>query len=124
MNRWLFLAIGSVAGGFSRYILAETVHKKLGNDFPFGILIVNLIGCLLIGFFNTLAEEKMLLGTNERLLLMAGFCGAFTTFSALILDSSKLISADQWLRAGLNIGLSVALGLILFRVGSFLGKLA
>jgi fluoride exporter len=122
MLKWLYLTTGCVAGGFSRYLLASAVYRRLGTDFPCGTLVVNLSGCLLIGFFDSLAKEKGLMGTNERLLLMTGFCGAYTTFSALILETSNLVHEGELLRAGWNVTLSLVLGFALFRLGALLGK--
>ncbi len=122
MLKWTYLAIGGVAGVFSRYLLAGAIYKKLGTGFPSGTLIVNLSGCLLIGVFNSWAEEKLFLGPNGRLLLITGFCGGYTTFSALILETSNLASDGETLLALANVVGSVTIGFILFRVGAWIGK--
>src|SRR5437762_14191362 len=114
MNKWLSLTLGSIAGGFSRYLFAGAVYDRLGTDFPYGTLLVNLTGCLLFGFFNSLAEDKFLLGTHERVLLMTGFCGAYTTFCTLILETSNLLRVGDAWRGGLNILISVVGGFLLF----------
>jgi len=102
MNKWLSLCVGSLVGGISRYLLAGIVLKFLGSSFPYGTLIVNCTGCFLIGFLNTLSEVKHLLGPNARVLLMVGFCGAFTTFSTFILETSNLIKEGKILEASVN----------------------
>lgn len=116
--KWLGLAAGSLAGGFARYFLAGAVYGALGARFPYGTIVVNLSGCFLIGLLNSLAEDKFLLGTEARLLLMAGFCGAFTTFSTFMLETSNLVKDGQWTYALANILVSVVLGFALFRAGS------
>lgn len=123
MSKIVSLVIGSVAGGLSRYYLAGAIYRIFGSTFPYGTMAVNMIGCFLIGFLTALSEGKFALGPNARLLLMVGFCGAFTTFSAFMLETHNLIKDGEVTRAFLNILLSVAVGFILFRAGVALGEL-
>ncbi len=106
----------------ARYSLSGIVHRFAGVNFPYGTFIVNICGCFLIGFLATLADKKFLLGSDVKLLLMIGFCGAFTTFSALIFESDNLLKSGEMLKAALNIILSVVIGLIVYRIGSYLGE--
>ena len=119
---WLYLTVGTLLGGFARYFISGKTYEWLGTTFPFGTFIVNLTGCFLTGIFDTLVNEKLALSVHARLFLMTAFCGAYTTFSALILESSKLIKAGQPGLGLLNLGASVLFGLILFRAGSVLGQ--
>ena len=123
MTKWISLLTGGIAGTAARYLLAGAVYSWLGTQFPYGTMIVNLIGCFLIGFFAVLAEEKFLLGPNARLLLMAGFCGAFTTFSAFMLETANLMKDGEILRAFLNVLISVIAGFMFLRLGVLLGKI-
>ena len=123
MNKWICFLIGTVSGGFARYFLAGGVYGWLGTDFPYGTLIVNLIGCFLIGFFDSLTEAKFLLGPNSRILLMTGFCGAFTTFSTFMLETGNLIKDGEMLRALGNVLISMLIGFLLFRAGAILGEI-
>ena len=123
MNKWLSLALGSILGGFSRYFLAGWIYGLIGTDFPYGTLIVNLSGCFLIGVFNSFSEVRFLLGPDARLLLMTGFCGAYTTFSTLILETANLAQDGQILRAFMNFFASGVFGFILFKVGAYLGAI-
>jgi len=75
-----------------------------------------------IGFLATLAEEKFLLGPNARMLLMIGFCGAFTTFSTFMLETANLIKDGESLRAFINVLMSVVIGFVVFRFGVLLGE--
>ncbi len=111
------LAAGSLAGGFARYALAGAVQRAAGASLPWGILAVNLLGCLLAGAVEGLSGR---LSPQARVVLISGFCGAFTTFSALMLDASGLLKADQGGRAFLYVALSAVAGLACVRAGAFL----
>jgi len=123
MTQTIALALGSLAGGFARYYLAGFVYQILGAAFPYGTLVVNLVGCFLIGFLSVLAEEKFLIGPTARILLMVGFCGAFTTFSTFMLETGNLVKVGETLRALLNVVASVAAGFLVFRLGVFIGEM-
>ncbi len=123
MVKLISLMLGGLLGTLARYGLAGVTHRVLGTDFPHGTLAVNLLGCFLIGFFVVLSETKFLLGPNARLLLMVGFCGAFTTFSTFILESSNLIRDGETFRALLNVVGSVILGFLFFRIGIYVGEI-
>lgn len=110
-------------GTVARYLLAGIIYEAAGTSFPYGTLAVNLFGCLLVGFFAAVSENKFLLDPNLRLLLMVGFCGAFTTFSTFILETSNLIRDGETFRAFLNVIFSVLIGFIVFRVGVFIGDI-
>lgn len=122
MDKIAYLTLGTLVGGLSRYFLAGWIYRLFGTDFPYGTLAVNLIGCFLIGFFSAISEEKFALGPNGRLLLMVGFCGAFTTFSTFMLETGNLLKDGEALRAFLNVGTSFGLGFFVFQFGIFLGK--
>jgi len=123
MLKFLNLVIGGAAGTIARYLLAGTVYKYLGTSFPYGTLVVNASGCFILGILAALADKKFVLGPDARLLLMIGFCGAFTTFSTLIFESDSLVRNGQAMKAFSNILISVVLGFILFRIGSLLGEI-
>lgn len=123
MNKFILLAVGGTAGTVARYLLGGAVYGITGTAFPYGTLVINLLGCLIVGFLAALTEERFLLGSDMRILLMIGFCGAFTTFSTFILETSNLIRDGETMRAFLNVIVSVAAGFILFRIGMFLGDI-
>lgn len=123
MVKWLYLAAGGLAGTFLRYILAKNVNQWMGAQFPYGTLAVNLLGCFLIGLFAVLADKKFLLDSNMKLLLMVGFCGAFTTFSTWVFETASLIVDGEVVRALGNVLGSVLLGFIVFRLGVLAGEL-
>ena len=123
MSKLILLAIGGTAGTMARYLLAGAVHGFAGASFPYGTLVVNLLGCFIVGFLAAISENKFVLSPNLRLLLMIGFCGAFTTFSTFILETSNLIREGETFRALANVIISVIVGFVVFRIGMLIGDI-
>jgi len=123
MIKLLNLIIGGAVGTIARYLLSGFVYRFTGTGFPYGTLVVNISGCFILGCLVSLSDKKFILGPDARLLLMIGFCGAFTTFSTLIFEADNLVQSGQLLRAFTNIFASVILGFILFKVGTFIGEI-
>ena len=121
MSRWLGLGAGFLAGGFARYVVVFGLARALGPAFPYGTLAVNLSGCFVIGLVDALAGTRGLLGPEARLLLITGFCGSYTTFSSLILETDLLLQGGLLLRAAANLLVSGGAGFALFRLGALLG---
>jgi CrcB protein len=113
------LFAGGVVGVFARYFIALAVFTMFGGWLPWGTLLVNLTGCFLIGLFDAAVRTKGWGGPHGRMLLMTGFCGAYTTFSSLILELDALMRATPF-RGALYVTVSVAAGLLLFRAGGAL----
>jgi len=111
-----------VVGGVSRYATTRAMGERLPAGFPSGTFLVNLTGCLLIGIFHAWAEHRGGLSSEQRLLLITGFCGAYTTFSSFILEVSQLVRGNYAGRAALYVALSIGLGLLLFRLGEGIGR--
>ena len=123
MINMICLAIGSMAGGFSRYYLGGFVQRVSGSSFPYGTLVVNLMGCLIIGFIASVAGDRLALNAPGRILLISGFCGAFTTFSAFMVESDFLLRSGHTWEAAINVAVSLVCGFALYHLGAFLGKL-
>jgi CrcB protein len=123
MQKFLYLAIGGVAGTFARYLLTGALSLRAGTFFPWGTVAVNLCGCFLIGFLDVFLQKKFFLGPNGRVLLLSGFCAAFTTFSTLLLESSNLLKSHSYFYAFGNIALSLGAGFVLLRIGAGLAEL-
>ena len=112
MIRLLIVGIGGFLGTVFRFMLVEWVHKILNNPwYPYGTFAVNILGCLLTGFFGGLAENKGLLGSEMRLFFLIGILGGFTTFSAFGYETLALFRDAQMLAAMMNITLHVVLGI-------------
>lgn len=120
-NKWLLLSLGGVIGTIARYLMGAWVPIVAGAGFPYGTLTINLTACLLLGILDSLSVLRGTLSPEARLFLMTGFCGAYSTFSTWILETSNLISDGQMARASANLFISAAAGLALFRLGAWLG---
>jgi CrcB protein len=90
------VALGGAVGSALRYASTIGMTRWLGTGFPFGTLLVNLVGCLLAGLIFGLAEERAFLSPLVRLLLLTGFLGGFTTFSTLALETVTLVRDGSW----------------------------
>ena len=113
MNRldYFLVAGGGAVGSVARYWLSGVVGRGFGETFPYGTLLVNVSGCLVIGFFAayTGTEGRVLMRPEWRLAFMTGVCGGYTTFSSFSLQTFSLATDGDWLRAAANVMLSVAL---------------
>jgi CrcB protein len=108
---YVWIAVGSAFGGTSRFWLSGVIARMFGETFPWGTLIVNVSGSLLIGVIAALTgpDGRIFVSSTTRLALMAGFCGGYTTFSSFSLQTLSLAQDGDWIGAGANIVLSVAL---------------
>ena len=106
---------GGFLGALARYSLSELVHRKILplETFPYGTLVVNLLGCFAIGVLAGLAEFRQLFGPEFRTFAFIGILGGFTTFSTFGYETFAMIRDDEDLRAAANIGLHVILALVL-----------
>jgi len=107
---YLWVAIGSAAGGVARYACSGLGTRWFGETFPWGTLFVNVSGSLLIGVMAvTQPGDARWLGTDARALLMIGLCGGFTTFSSFSLQTLNLARNGEWVAAGAYTAASVVL---------------
>ncbi len=117
------VAIGSALGGVARYGLSGVVDRSIGETFPWGTLVVNVTGSLLIGLFATVTgpDGRVLVSPVTRQLWIPGIFGGFTTFSAFSLQTLSLAQEGEWLRAGGNLVLTLVLCLAGVWLGAALG---
>ncbi len=122
MWSYFWIAVGSALGGVGRYWCSGIIANAFGETFPWGTLVVNVVGSFVIGFFATLTapDGRLLVGSTARQFVMVGLCGGYTTFSSFSLQTLNLVREGEMLRAGGNIVLSVALCLL----GVWLGHVA
>ena len=123
MEKAISLIVGGSIGTIARYLVAGAVYRFSGTTFPYGTFVVNIVGCLILGFLVAFSETKLVLSTQLRTLLMVGFCGAFTTFSTLIFETDNLVKSGEPIKALLNVLISVLAGYLLYRVGAWIGEI-
>jgi CrcB protein len=124
MIAYALVAAGGALGSVGRFWLAMAVGRLTGPEFPWGTILINILGSFVIGWFGALTatDGRFPASADTRAFVMAGICGGFTTFSAFSLQTVELLRAGQGLRALANVAVSVlvclaatALGLILAR---------
>ena len=113
----LLVAVGAGAGGALRYLLSDVASKYLPIFFPYGTLIVNVLGSILLGVIVFGFAEKGLMPNNIKLLLAVGFCGGFTTFSTFSLETLYLALDTEYLLAAANVAGNVLLTILGVYIG-------
>ena len=119
MQSYFWIGLGSALGGMARYWCSGMVAMLIGETFPWGTLVVNVVGCFIIGFFAAITgpDGRLFVGTLPRQFVMVGLCGGYTTFSSFGLQTLNLVNEGDWASAGLNISASVILCLLAVWVG-------
>ncbi|HEY1802576.1 MAG TPA: fluoride efflux transporter CrcB [Terriglobales bacterium] len=92
----LIISLGAIFGANARYFMSRYAAKILGPTFPYGTLMVNVIGSFIVGWFVIWTTERVLIDPRWRLLIIIGFCGAFTTFSSYAYESMAYFEQGQW----------------------------
>lgn len=110
----LLVATGGALGSIARWWVSLAIAQAAGPAFPWGTLLANVSGCLLIGFVAGWAgpNGRLIASDTARNFVMIGFCGGYTTFSAFGLQTVELLQAGDLARAGANVGASVGLCLL------------
>lgn len=120
MSKLLLIAAGGCLGAVARYLCAGFAQRiSAASLFPVGTLVVNVLGCFIIGVVMGLIEEKALLGSSVRSFLVIGTLGSFTTFSSFGYETVELMQDGQMSAAGLNILLNVLVGVGAVMLGRF-----
>jgi CrcB protein len=120
VNTVIAIAIGGAFGAVSRHLLAGRVTQLLGLGFPYGTLVVNLLGCFLLGLLVELFALKLSVPRPVQAMLTTGFMGAFTTFSTFSLETVLLVERQNIMLAALYVGVSVVLGIGAFALAMVL----
>lgn len=123
LQNLLWVGFGGAVGAVLRFIVGGWVHRSLsGATFPWGTMVVNLTGCLLLGGLNGLADSRGLFGPGARLFLFIGLLGGFTTFSSYAFESMALARDAELARAFANVAGQVVFGLAAAWLGYVLAR--
>lgn len=114
LRDFFFVMIGGALGAALRYATALLTSGLRLLTLPVGTLVVNLVGCVILGLLTGLAERHAVVPRHVMLLLTTGLCGAFTTFSTFSAETIKALEGGQTLAAILYVAVSVVVGLLLF----------
>jgi fluoride exporter len=123
LHKLVLLAVAGALGTLARYGLSGLVHRGGGTLFPWGTLAVNVLGCFLAGLLWSLFESRWPVTSETRTVVLVGFMGAFTTFSAYILETGAMVQSAEWLPALGNIALQNGLGFAALFTGAALARL-
>jgi CrcB protein len=118
----LAIATGGAVGAVLRFLLSTRVYAWLGRGFPYGTLMVNVLGSFLMGFLTIVLLERSMADPAWRAVILVGFLGAFTTFSTFSIETLNLIDEGEMMRAGLNVSVSVVACLVAAWFGVVVGR--
>ena len=96
MLDFLAISLGAIVGANARYIISRMTAKAWGPVFPYGTLLINVIGSFIVGVFMVWATERILIDPRWRLLVVVGFCGGLTTFSSYAYETMVYFEQGQW----------------------------
>lgn len=96
MKDFLAISLAAILGANLRYLLSRVAVREFGPVFPFGTLIINIVGSFIVGLFVIWTTERVLVDPRWRLLVVVGFCGSFTTFSSYAFETMSFFEHGQW----------------------------
>jgi len=123
MSKLFLIGLAGFIGTLTRYWMSGVVARRYGETFPAGTLVVNLLGCFLVGLLFYLLQERFLVNQTLRTVILIGFLGGFTTFSSFGLQTFTLLQEREVGLALLNLGIANTGGVLLVWAGYTLGKI-
>jgi len=122
MQKTILVGVAGLIGTLLRYWLSGLVARQYGETFPWGTLVVNLVGCFLAGAVFYVTEERFLISPTLRTVILIGFLGGFTTFSSYGLQTFTLLRDGEIGWAAVNIAASNVFGLLMVWTGYVVSK--
>jgi CrcB protein len=96
LKDFLAISVAAILGANLRYLLSRLAAREFGPVFPYGTLIINILGSFIVGLFVIWTTERVLVDPRWRLLVVVGFCGSFTTFSSYAFETMSFFEQGQW----------------------------
>ena len=126
LSTYLWVALGGALGSVARYWMTNWVAMLTGPRFPWGTIIINIVGSFVIGLvaYLTTPIGRVPISFDVRAFVLVGICGGYTTFSSFSLQTLELARGGYWFQAGANIVLSVVLCLMAVWAGYAIGAAA
>jgi CrcB protein len=103
LKNFLAISVAAIVGANLRYLLSRIAARQFGPVFPYGTLLINVVGSFIVGFFIIWTTERVLIDPRWRLLVVIGFCGSFTTFSSYAFETMAYFEQGQWGLMAVNI---------------------
>jgi CrcB protein len=123
VERFLFICLGGAIGTGLRYLTASLAVRWLGADFPYGTLIVNVVGSFLIGLIQQVGAMSLLIPETTRLFLTVGIMGGLTTYSSFSYETLRLAQIGAWGQAWINVLVTTAVCLGVCFLGIVVGRM-
>ena len=122
MLQWIVVGLGGAVGAMMRYRISLHMSHIVGDGFPWGTLVVNVIGCLVLGLLVALVSGKYPIGDIARTGLQVGLIGGFTTFSAFSMELLRMVEDGSWIHGFIYIVASLFLCVLAIVLGTALGR--
>jgi fluoride exporter len=103
LKDFLAISVAAILGANLRYTISRVAVREFGPAFPYGTLVINVVGSFIVGLFVVWTTERVLVDPRWRLLVVVGFCGSFTTFSSYAFETMSFFERGQWGLMLLNI---------------------
>lgn len=120
--KFLVIGLGAFVGANLRYLVQTWLADRWGSTFPYGTLVANVTGSLVLGFFVALVTARLIVSPNVRLFVAVGLLGGYTTFSSFTVEALNLVQSGRWLPATLYLLGNVVLGLLAAIAGVLLAR--
>ena len=123
MNLFIAIFLGGGFGALSRYLIIDQINKLGTNSFPYGTMLVNILGALLIGAIYYLLISKVIINEQLKVFITIGFLGGFTTFSSFNLDFFKLVESGNMFLAIMYALFTFLITIVAFYIGYSLSRI-